>query len=274
MSQLQAASLMARHIAALTNHDRPPPFVGLNGAQGAGKSTIARLVTDELAAHHGIHGIVLALDDFYLSKSVRLELARSIHPLCATRGVPGTHDTALLSHILDRLVAAQDRTRTPIPRFDKLADDLVAQEQWPVFEGRPDFILLEGWCVGIERGDLSAWSGPMNTLEAGHDPDGKWHAWSRAALADYEPIWSRMNGLISVEVPGWQSVIESRLEQERGLEDETGRRGMARARIEQFVAHYERITRAGWIAMRRRADQLWHRDGAFRYRLMAQRAPR
>jgi len=39
---------------------------------------------------------VLSLDDFYLGHAARLQLARDIHPLLATRGVPGTHDIAFL----------------------------------------------------------------------------------------------------------------------------------------------------------------------------------
>ena len=38
---------------------------------------------------------MLSLDDLYLPKAERLRLARDVHPLLATRGVPGTHDVAL-----------------------------------------------------------------------------------------------------------------------------------------------------------------------------------
>ena len=44
---------------------------------------------------------------------------------------------------------------TPLPRFDKLDDDRIPREDWPDFTGRPDVILLEGWCVGV-RAERSA----------------------------------------------------------------------------------------------------------------------
>lgn len=243
------------------------PRVALNGAQGSGKSTLAKLTGEALARFHGRRAVILSLDDFYLTKAERERLAREVHPLCATRGVPGTHDLALMAATLDRLAGAGPAEPTLLPRFDKLADDRVPPGEWPVFVGRPDTVVLEGWCVGVRRADLPPYAGPINALEREADPDGKWFAWSLAALAGYEPLWDRFALLVSIEVPDLETVIESRLKQEDGLAAGSARPRMDRAAVARFVEHYERYTRALWAAMPARADMLFRRTRAFGFTL-------
>ena len=74
--------------------------LGLNGAQGTGKSTLARLLQRLLERVHGLRAAILSLDDIYLSGADRLQRANTIHPLLATRGVPGTHDVELGIRVL------------------------------------------------------------------------------------------------------------------------------------------------------------------------------
>lgn len=255
-----AAALVAERIAGLAR----PALVGLNGAQGAGKSTLAKLIVADLD-RRGLHCALLSLDDFYLRKAEREQLAREVHPLCATRGVPGTHDMALLETTLAALAAGEEPA---LPAFDKLADDRLPPGQWPTFSGRPGAIVLEGWCVGLLSDDLPDWSGPINQLEAECDPDGAWFAWSRAALERaYDPLWRQLDLLVSIEVPGWETVIESRLRQERDAATASGRTGMDRAQVTRFAEHYERYTRALWAAMPERADMLLRRNEKFGYSL-------
>src|SRR4051794_34319435 len=93
-------------------------IVGLSGLQGSGKSTLARQLGAAMDAR-GVATEVLALDDFYIGRSARMALASTVHPLLATRGVPGTHDIALLIGTLDALRKARARQPVTIPRFDK-----------------------------------------------------------------------------------------------------------------------------------------------------------
>ena len=88
-------------LAAL--HDRPDhiPLIGIAGAQGSGKTTLARAAAERLGAAH------LSLDDVYLTRAERQALAREVHPLFAVRGPPGTHDLALLEGALAALRAAE-----------------------------------------------------------------------------------------------------------------------------------------------------------------------
>ena len=244
------------------------PLIGINGAQGSGKSTMARLVAEALERFHGRSAAVFSLDDFYLTRSQRQRLARDVHPLCATRGVPGTHDIALLHGVIDGLRAAEPAAETAIPVFDKLADDRVPTEAWQVFEGRPGAILLEGWCVGARTADVVAFAGVPNALERTEDPRGVWRGWSLAALArEYEDLWDRLDLLVSIEVPDLETVIESRLAQERRLAENSLRPPMDRVAITRFVQHYERYTRAMWAAMPERADMLFRRTREFGFTL-------
>lgn len=259
-SSAEIACLIAQRAAMLPRG----AVVALNGAQGSGKSTIAKLVAEALRRSHGLAPALLSLDDFYLTKAAREELARTVHPLCATRGVPGTHDLPLMVRTFDKLAAAHAGERRTLPVFDKLADDRLPEAQWPPFEGTPDLILFEGWCVGLRAEDLPAWTGPINPLERERDRDGAWFRWSLDALRrDYPAIWDRIALLASIEVPDLDTVIASRLKQEQGLIGDRPR--MDRAQVTRFVEHYERYTRALWAAMPKRADLLFRRDAGFDY---------
>lgn len=276
-SAAEAACQVAETIGYLSSGDAPI-FVGINGAQGSGKSTLARLVAEALFRFHGLSAACFSLDDFYLTKSDRAELGQKIHPLCRTRGVPGTHDIGLLSAVLEGLADAGDGDTTYCPIFDKLADDRMAQSQWASFVGQPNVILLEGWCVGILPADMPAWDGPINALEQMSDPDGLWYQWSLDALTrDYQPIWEQMRVLVSIELPDLETVIESRLAQEQGLAEQAsaekiGNSGMGRAAVTRFVQHYERYTRALWAAMPVRADMLFRRNRDYGF-ILAEEKP-
>ena len=122
-----------------------PFIVGINGSQGSGKSTLTSFIEYYLSSVHGKQVVSLSIDDFYFDQSQRNALAIKVHPLLATRGVPGTHNIPLA---LDTLRNLDSGSRTLLPRFDKATDNPFPTEQWPVIASSPDFIILEGWCVG------------------------------------------------------------------------------------------------------------------------------
>lgn len=267
-SSAEAACLIADRIAALPRA-ASPSLIGINGAQGSGKSTLTELISIALERFHGLRPAQFSLDDFYLTKSERDRLGREVHPMCATRGVPGTHDVPLMSQVIANLGAAGPDDSTAIPSFDKLADDRADPSLWPRFAGRPDVIVLEGWCVGIREEDLAPWSGPINEIEAELDPAGTWFKWSLNALAkDYSAIWDKIALLVSIEVPGLETVIQSRLRQEERLAEGSDGPRMDRAGVIRFVQHYERYTRAMWAAMPERADILYRRNDHYAFELI------
>jgi D-glycerate 3-kinase len=221
------------------------PFIlGVAGAQGSGKSMLAARVAATLSGE-GRPALATSLDDFYLPRSRRLALAARVHPLLATRGVPGTHDLPLL---LDRLEQVKAGQATSLPRFDKLADDRLAPQHWTP---APPLacLILEGWCIGARAQPLALLADPVNGLEATEDADGRWRRAVNAQLAGaYQRAWARLDGLALLAAPDWDSVPGWRAEQEAALARAARRAGLARpgmdaASIARFCAHYERLTR-------------------------------
>ena len=216
----------------------PPPILGIAGSQGSGKSTLAHDVAERFG------GATLSLDDVYLTKAERADLAGRVHPLFATRGPPGTHDLGLLHRLLDRLSSAGPDDRTPLPRFDKLTDDRAPEADWPVVQGRPRVIVLEGWCLGATAQAATALVAPINAVEAEQDADGLWRRAVNAALArDYGPLHARLDALIFLKAPAFDAVLDWRCEQEAGLMKRGAVPPERRAALAVFVQHYERLTR-------------------------------
>jgi D-glycerate 3-kinase len=118
--------------------------IGLCGAQGSGKTTIARYAA-RLLEKRGMRAVALSLDDFYLTHDARQRLAKEVHPLFATRGPPGTHDVGMLGAALDQL---RSKGKVTLPRFDKATDNRTPRGTWQTIASPVDVILLEGWCVG------------------------------------------------------------------------------------------------------------------------------
>lgn len=225
-----------------------PLVVGLSGGQGAGKSTLAAQLQRALELA-GARAVVLALDDFYLSRRERQDLAASVHPLLAVRGVPGTHDVALLQQVLSEL----GRTGgVRVPRFDKGADDVLPPDEWRGLAAPADVVVLEGWCVGARAEAPEALTDPCNELEAVEDASGRWRRHVNAQLAGpYADLWRRLHVLIYLQVPDLDAVVRWRGEQERAL---PAANRMNDDRLLRFIAHYQRITDAMQAEVPARAD--------------------
>jgi len=253
---------LARDIAAWRAAATMPLVVGINGAQGSGKSTLAAFLEQALLPALGLGAATLSLDDLYLPRADRLALAREVHPLFATRGVPGTHDAALGGALIDAL-RAPGRAPVRVPRFSKADDDRLPESAWRSATARPDIILFEGWCVGATPEAPEALLAPVNALEAEEDADGIWRSHVNAALAgDYAALFARIDRLVMLRPPGFDSAFANRLLQERKLRDRAGAAGrvMSDAEVERFVRHYERLTRHMFADLPQRADRLFLLD--------------
>lgn len=224
--------------AAHGTPDRPP-LIGVAGSQGSGKTTLAR------AAAARLGGATFSLDDVYLTKAERAAMAARIHPLFAVRGPPGTHDLDLADRVVAALRAAGPDSQTPLPVFDKLADDRAPEAGWPVFKGRPKAILIEGWCLGATRQAPEELVAPVNALERDEDANAVWRSYADEALAGrYQAFFRGFDALVFLAAPSFERVLNWRCEQEAGL------LGIApadlpperRAALARFVRHYERIT--------------------------------
>jgi D-glycerate 3-kinase len=185
-------------------------------------------------------------------KAERQSLARDTHPLFATRGPPGTHDMDLFEDTIAALQAASSSSRTPLPSFEKFADDRAPRERWPLFEGRPILILVDGWCLGARPQESNTLRTPANRLEEEEDRDASWRRAINKSLADYQRSFDLLDAILCLRAPTFNMVLDWRCQPEEGL---LGRQLDAadRERIARFIAHYERITRH-MMAGGRRAD--------------------
>jgi D-glycerate 3-kinase len=215
---------------------RAPLCVGINGPQGSGKSTLVAALAAR-AAGAGVAAATLSLDDLYWPRDVRRALARNVHPLLGTRGVPGTHDVGLG---LDVLAALKAGGPAALPRFAKAADDRAVPQPAPA---GTRLILFEGWCLGAPPQPGAALAEPINALEARDDADGQWRRHVNAALAgDYQALWQTVDLLIALGAPDWPTVCGWRAEAEAAQIAATGQ-GMNTDELARFMAHYERLTR-------------------------------
>lgn len=240
---MSAADIIAAAVARWRDEHRPgvPLVVGLCGPQGAGKSTIAAAI----AARAGTTTL-LSLDDLYLGPAARARLAAEVHPLLATRGVPGTHDVALGVAVL---AALQGGEPVALPRFDKATDAPRPVTDWPL-AGPVDVVLFEGWCVGAVAQDAVALVDPINALERDADPDGTWRRFVNAQLAGpYRTLFAPLDRLILLRPPDFDTVVGWRQEAERKSAGP-----MTPPQIACFVAHFERISRHIDAEMPPRAD--------------------
>jgi len=219
---------------------RRPLVVGLCGAQGSGKSTLAAALVGRFP-----RAVALSLDDLYLTQAERGRLGSKVHPLLATRGVPGTHDVDLGMATF----AALDRGEAVcLPRFDKARDDRAEPDLWPAAPRGCELVIFEGWCVGARPQPPEALVEPVNSLERERDGGGDWRRYVNAALSGpYAGLFARIDLLLLLAAPGWEQVFAWRLEQEQALRRAApdGDRLMDDAMLRTFVSHYERLTR--WI---------------------------
>ena len=240
-----------------------PPLIGFSGCQGSGKSTLVALMAKVMREVYGVSTVVLSLDDFYLTKAARAALAESIHPLFATRGVPGTHDLALLNETISAL--RQPSGAVPVPAFDKALDDRTEIVHWRQVSAPVQLILLEGWCVGLLPQSESELESPINPMEAEQDPSLVWRREVNRQLANgYAHLFGELDALLLLQAPSFDAVFEWRWQQEQRLseqfqQDHPDRPDptMSRSEVADFVLHYQRLTEHALKTLPDRADFVW-----------------
>ena len=240
-----------------------PMLLGVNGAQGTGKSTLAALLT-QLLANNGLTVANLSIDDFYLGKAERAQQAAVTHPLFASRGVPGTHDTALLLDTIRSLRAAGSAHCIALPRFDKATDDCRSREQWPTVQGPIAAIVLEGWFVGVAPQTEVDLTEPINALERDEDGQGDWRQAVNTALAgDYQQVFDELDWLVMLQAPSFEQVYEWRSLQEEKLRERSPADSpgiMSDSQLRRFIQHFERLTRHCLATLPERADRVFTLD--------------
>jgi len=253
---------LAQAIAAWSTEHDAPLVVGVNGAQGTGKSTLSKVLALALERDHDLCCAILSIDDMYRTRQERQQLAETVHPLLVTRGVPGTHDVAMGIDLIETL---KRRQPVQLPQFDKAIDDRAPKAQWVACNTPVDVILFEGWCVGARPQPAESLTEPCNELEASEDRDAAWRTHTNHQLADsYTELFALIDRLVMLKAPDFECVYEWRRIQEEKLrerhatepssEKNAGHAIMNDAQINRFIMHYERLTRWMLAEMPQRAD--------------------
>jgi len=238
-----------------------PHFIGINGAQGSGKSTLCKILELILSEGFGKRVATLSIDDLYLTRAERVTLAKTVHPLLITRGVPGTHDIDLGLQLFQQLRKKHGSVKLPL--FDKTLDDRADESNWPCIDLPVDMVLFEGWCVGTKPQAETELAAPINALERDEDGDGQWRHYVNRQLSQHYPaLFEQLHTLVMLEIPDLGKVMEWRSLQEQKLRQQKGdhHHVMDETAIKHFIMHYERLTRANLIEMPQRADLLLKLD--------------
>lgn len=224
-------------------------FIGINGCQGSGKSTLSSFLQYYIRSEYALECLAISLDDFYLSKCTRLKLGKNIHPLLATRGVPGTHDIPLLQQTLSAL--KQGLTEFPIPKFNKASDDLLPKSQWPIVSKVVDIVIVEGWCWGTQPQLAAELLMPVNTLECQYDSELIWrnHV-NQQIIQYYQPLYQLMNSWLFLRAPSFNCVYQWRVQQEQALATELMEKKFesdqkqlqSAEQIAEFILYFQRLT--------------------------------
>jgi len=255
---------LAFQLKELVEHKKATIFIGVNGCQGSGKSTLCEFITGFLAEAYSLNTLAISLDDFYLSSRHRQKLANEKHPLLKTRGVPGTHNIKQLESTIKALKSSN--LPCIIPRFDKLVDEPKKQSAWTTVSNQPDIVMIEGWCWGVNAQEEQQLVAPVNELEREHDQDGRWRKYVNQQLKqDYQPLYALMDFWVMLKAPSYACVYGWRLEQEqktkalhaavsRDLKAKTC--GQSPEQVAQFIQYFQRLTLESFAQLPSKANWL------------------
>ncbi len=240
-----------------------PFFVGINGCQGSGKSTLTDYIGEYLTSQYKLNVVVMSLDDFYYSSQDRQNLANTVHPLLATRGVPGTHDMTELTQVLTKLKARE--TGFTIRKFNKATDEPYPESGWQVINQSADIVIVEGWCWGVSPQTKEQLKTPINELEYKYDTTGKWRNYVNQQLKDeYVSLYKEMDFWLALQAPSFDCVYKWRLEQEEklkarnvGLENS---KIMSSAEILNFTQYFQRLSVQACNTFKESADIICYLD--------------
>ncbi|KAK9370373.1 P-loop containing nucleoside triphosphate hydrolase protein [Lipomyces kononenkoae] len=235
----------------------PPFFIGLNGVQGVGKTTLVTLLAKALQEPpYSLPIAVLSIDDLYLTHADQVALAESnpLNPLVQHRGEPGTHDLDLASTLFTALKTEQPAL---IPRYDKSKfdgqGDRMERQKWIAVnqEGQPKIkvVIFEGWCVGFRAltdDEVKAkWEKSKHLHQA--DPNSLGTTlWGlrlddllfvNCKLKGYDVMTDLFDAMIHLDAEDTSYVYKWRLQQEAELREQTGR-GMTDDQVIKFVDGY------------------------------------
>ncbi|KAK9360847.1 P-loop containing nucleoside triphosphate hydrolase protein [Lipomyces starkeyi] len=235
----------------------PPFFIGLNGVQGVGKTTLVTLLAKTLEeSPYSLPVSVLSIDDLYLTHDHQVALAKSnpLNPLVQHRGEPGTHDLELAATLFTALKSEQPAL---IPRYDKSQfnghGDRMDKAKWISVNqgGQPKIkvVIFEGWSVGFQALTDDEVKSKWEESKRLHQADLKFPRttlWSHrledlllvnCMLKGYDVMTNLFDAMIHIDAVDTSYVYKWRLQQEAELREQTGR-GMTDEEVVKFVDGY------------------------------------
>nr|WP_285817653.1 kinase [Echinimonas agarilytica] len=250
--------------AEISKHQKgakSPLIIGVNGSQGSGKSTLASYLSMIFESEYNLKCVVMSLDDFYFTQDKRNELAQQVHPLLATRGVPGTHDTQLLQRVMSNLKSS---LHTTIPRFNKAIDNPFPISEWTDITPPVDIIIVEGWCWGVRAQGANDITCPANSLEVQQDANAVWRNYVNDQLKTaYEPLYELVDIWLMLKAPAFSTVMQWRFEQEQKLAARVQQTGgdsskvMTQEQISEFISYFQRLTEHGLQQLPNHCHYVW-----------------
>ena len=226
------AEVLAFCRAQLAQHTRRPLVIGIQGPQGAGKTTLTRALL-EVLPQHGLSGATVSIDDFYMTRAGQLEVADSHpgNPYLEHRGYPGTHDVALGERTLAQFAnwgASNSPSSLVIPVYDKSAyggrGDRAPEDQWRQFPMPIDLVFVEGWMLGFTPVPEASLTDP-HLVEPNR------------ALAEYDRWYRQIDAWVVLRAVDPNYVLTWRVEAEERM-IASGKPGLSRADIEDYIRRF------------------------------------
>ena len=221
-----------------------PLLLGLSASQGSGKTTVSGILSIILKKFFKKNICVISIDDFYKTLKERNKMAKQIHPLFKTRGVPGTHDINLVKNFFISLKRKKFK-KIKLPKFNKSIDDRLKKSHWYNINNKPEIVIFEGWCVGAKPQINQFLKKPINIIEKYEDQDLKWRKFvNRQLQNEYKKVFSMIDYYIFMKVPSFKMVFKWRLLQELKLKKRSyfKKKIMTYNEIRRFIMFYQRIT--------------------------------
>ncbi|KFY30598.1 hypothetical protein V494_08097 [Pseudogymnoascus sp. VKM F-4513 (FW-928)] len=241
--------ILSRHALHAASSPSTPFFIGINGVQGVGKSTLVSLLLSTLQTDCNLRTEIISLDDLYLTHADQVALAQAnpSNPLVQHRGEPGTHDIPLANSLFTNL---RNQTESSIPRYDKSAfNGQGDRTSNPLLVNEPSkpklqVIILEGWSVGfraipdaeVASKREASRSNPDSTLWKNRLED---LLFVNDKLREYDVMTDMLDAFIHLDASETSYVYAWRREQEEALRRVRGvENAMTDEQVVKFVDGY------------------------------------
>lgn len=214
-------------------------IIGVSGPQGSGKTTVTQAAAKQLQDTHKISTLALSLDDYYLPHEELQAIAKQGNPLLQHRGLPGTHDTALLRQFCDDFLNSGNVDGLTVPVYDKSlhsgAGDRVGLAKIP---RNCQVVLLEGWMLGFRPLPIEEITGKAQFVaNATLNPSEDNISEINSSLGGYVPIWNCIHLWARLVPASLDYIYTWRLSQEHKMIASKGS-GMTDAQVSAFVDQY------------------------------------